>query len=183
MAYPPKTDRASILAAALEQVENEGIESLAIRTVAAKLNLAPNALYRYFENLSALEAEVAEEVRVQMLEALQKAVGDKNSSDTIIAISETYLEFAQRRPNAFALYLKNSGTPTPQCECNTQFLVAQVARVYGEEQATVAAHMLWAQIHGLAVLLGAGVVNRDEAYARLRSGLESWTASAAKTHL
>jgi AcrR family transcriptional regulator len=180
MAYPNKTDRASILAAALEQVESEGIENLAIRSVAAKLNLAPNALYRYFESLSVLEAEVAEEIRIQMLKAMQKAVGQKGPSETIQAICETYLQFAQDRPHAFSLYLKNSGAATPQCERNTEFLVAQVARVYGEERATTAAHMLWAQIHGLAVLLGAGVVAREEAYARLRFGLETWIDGASK---
>ena len=58
MAYPAKTDRESILAAALEQVESEGLENLAIRSLAGRLGLAPNALYRYFENLSDLELAV-----------------------------------------------------------------------------------------------------------------------------
>jgi AcrR family transcriptional regulator len=108
MAYPSKTDRESILAAALEEVESEGLENLAIRSVAAKLGLAPNALYRYFENLSALELAVAEEVRFQMLGVLQKVIGRKGPSESIRAISEAYLRFAQERPRAFALYLKNS---------------------------------------------------------------------------
>jgi AcrR family transcriptional regulator len=68
-------DRESILAAALEEVENGGLEKLATRSVAAKLGLAPNALYRYFENLSALELATAEEVRFQMLGVLQKVIG------------------------------------------------------------------------------------------------------------
>ena len=54
MAYPLKTDRASFLSAALQQVESEGIENLAIRSVAAKLGLAPNAIYRYFEKFFAV---------------------------------------------------------------------------------------------------------------------------------
>src|ERR1039457_4503614 len=91
MAYPAKTDRESILNAALEQVESEGLENLAIRSVAAKLELAPNALYRYFENLSALELAVAEEVRFQMLEVIQKVIGRKGPTESIRAISEAYL--------------------------------------------------------------------------------------------
>lgn len=179
MAYPAKTDRESILAAALEQVESEGLDGLAIRSVAAKLELAPNALYRYFENLSALELAVAEEVRFQMLEVLQKVIGRKGPSESIRAISEAYLNFAQERPRAFALYLKTSDSQTPQCAKNTEFFVEQVTRVYGKERAGLASHALWAQIHGLAVLLGAGVLPWEEAHVRLKFGLKMWIDGAA----
>ena len=179
MAYPAKTDRESILAAALEQVESEGLENLAIRSVAAKLDLAPNALYRYFENLSDLEFAVAEEVRLQMLQVMQKVIGGKTPSESIRAISKTYLRFAKERPRAFALYLKNSNSETPQCAKNTEFFVEQVTRLYGRERAQMAAHALWAQIHGLAVLLGAGVLPWDEAHARLSYGLKMWIEGAA----
>jgi len=179
MAYPAKTDRESILAAALEQVESEGVENLAIRSVAAKLNLAPNALYRYFENLSDLEFAVAEEVRFQMLEVMQKAIGGKDPSQSIRVIAETYLKFAKERPRAFALYLKISGLETPQCAKNTEFFVEQVTRLYGKQRARMASHALWAQIHGLAVLLGAGVLPWGEAHARLEYSLKIWIDGAA----
>jgi AcrR family transcriptional regulator len=178
MAYPSKTDRKSILAAALEQVESEGLESLAIRSVAAKLELAPNALYRYFENLSTLELAVAEEVRSQMLEVMQKVIGRKGPSESIRAISEAYLRFAQERPRAFALYLKNSDSQTQQCAKNTEFFVEQVTRVYGRERALMASHALWAQIHGLAVLLGAGILPWEEAHGRLKFGFKIWIDGA-----
>jgi AcrR family transcriptional regulator len=178
MAYPAKTDRESILAAALEQVESEGVESLAIRPLAAKLGLAPNALYRYFENLSALELAVAEEVRFQMLEAMQRVIGRKGPAESIRAISEAYLKFAKERPRAFALYLKNTDTQTAQCARNTEFFVEQVTRLYGPERAHMAAHALWAQIHGLAVLLGAGVLPWEEAHVRLKFGLKVWIDGA-----
>lgn len=179
MAYPSKTDRESILAAALEEVESDGLENLAIRSVAAKLGLAPNALYRYFENLSALELAVAEEVRFQMLEVLQKVIGRKGPSESIRALSEAYLRFAQERPRAFALYLKNSDLQTPQCTKNTEFFVEQVKRIYGKERAELASHALWAQVHGLAVLLGAGVLPWADAHVRLKFGLKIWIDGAA----
>ncbi len=179
MAYPAKTDRESILAAALEQVESEGLENLAIRSVAAKLDLAPNALYRYFESLSDLEFAVAEQVRLQMLEVMQKVIGRKSPSESIRILAETYLRFAKERPRAFALYLKNSSLETPQCAKNTEFFVEQVMRLYGKERARMASHALWAQIHGLAVLLGAGVVPWGEAHTRLEYGLKTWIAGAA----
>lgn len=179
MAYPSKTDRERILVAALEQVESEGLEKLAIRSVAAKLGLAPNALYRYFESLSDLEFALAEEVRFQMLEVMQKAIGRKSPSESIRLLSETYLRFAEQRPRAFALYLKKPTAETPQCTKNTDFLVEQVTRLYGPKRAQMASHALWAQIHGLAVLLGAGVLPWSEAHTRLKYSLNTWIASAA----
>lgn len=182
MAYPAKTDRDRILAAALEQVEYEGVENLAIRAVAAKLELAPNALYRYFENLAALEAALAEEARLQVLEAMQKAVGRKGPSETIRAISEAYIRFAQQRPRIFALYLKTYGPEvhTPQCLRNTEFFLEHVTRIYGEKLAWEAAHALWAFLHGAAVLLEAGVVPTEKAFTSLQFGLKLWIEGAPK---
>ena len=180
MAYPAKTDRKTVLAAALEQVESEGVENLAIRSVAAKLGLAPNALYRYFESLAALEAALAEEARQQMLEIMRKAAGRKGPSETIRAISEAYLRFAQQRPRVFALYLKTSGARShnPQCTRNAEFFLEQVIRVYGEERAWKASHALWAFLHGLAVLLEAGVLPQEDAFNNLKFGLQIWIDGA-----
>jgi len=183
MAYPAKTDRDSILAAALEQVESEGVESLAIRSVAAKLGLAPNALYRYFESLAALKAALAEESRLQMLEVMKKAAGRKGPSGTIHAICEAYIDFAQKRPRVFALYLKTpeADAHTPQCTRNTEFFLEQVTRVYGEERARKASHALWAFLHGLAVLLDAGVLPPKDAFPSLRFGLQMWIDGASSS--
>ena len=180
MAYPAKTDQATILSAALEQVERDGVEHLAIRSVAAKLGLAPNALYRYFESLAALQAALSEEARRQMLEAMQKAAGRKGPAETIRAISAAYLRFAFERPRVFTLYLKASGDPsnTPQCSRNTDFFLSQVVRVYGEKRACEASHALWAYLHGLAVLRAAGVLQADQESASLRFGLQMWIGNA-----
>lgn len=188
MAYPAKTDRTSILNAAMKQVENEGVQSLAIRSVASTLGLAPNALYRYFENLAALEAAVAEEARLQMLEAMQKAAGRKGPAESIRAVSEAYLRFAQQQPRVFALYLKtpgaDSGKPqcTPQCTRNTEFFLEQVTRVYGEKRAWEASHALWSSLHGLAVLREAGVLSAAQASTSLRFSLQMWIDGALSSY-
>ena len=181
MAYPAKTDQAAILSAALEQVEREGVGNLAIRSVAARLGLAPNALYRYFESLAALQSALAEEVRRQMLEVMRKAAGRKAPAETIQAISAAYLRFAYKRPRVFALYLRTAGdtSKTPQCARNTDFFLEQVARVYGETRACEASHVLWAYLHGLAVLREAGVLSAEQESASLRFGLQMWIDGAA----
>ena len=181
MAYPAKTDRANILNAAMKQVENEGVESLAIRSVASTLGLAPNALYRYFESLAALEAAVAEEARLKMLDIMQKAAGRKGPAETIRAMSEAYLRFAHEQPRVFALYLKTSGAQSdnPQCARNTEFFLEQVTRVYGEKRASEASLALWASLHGLAVLRKAGVLSPAQSSITLKFSLRMWIDQAS----
>jgi AcrR family transcriptional regulator len=184
MAYPAKTDRDSILQAAMKQVENDGIDSLAIRSVASTLGLAPNALYRYFESLAMLKAAVAEEARLRMLEVMQKAAGRKGPAESIRAISEAYLRFAHEQPRVFAIYLKTSDPDsnipqcTPLCARNTEFFLEQVTRVYGEKRAWDASLALWATLHGLAVLRESGVLSGSQSSTSLKFSLKMWIEGA-----
>jgi AcrR family transcriptional regulator len=184
MAYPTKTDRATVLAAAMQQVENEGVENLAIRSVASTLGLAPNALYHYFKSLGALKAAVAEEARLRMLEVMQKAAGRKGPAESIRAISEIYLRFAQEQPRVFALYLRTSFADpdipqcTPQCIRNTEFFLEQVTRVYGQKRAWEASHALWASLHGLGVLREAGVLSAAQTATSLKFTVKMWIDAA-----
>ena len=72
MPYPSKTDRQTILSAALKQLAHVGIRDLSLRNLAASLDLAPNAIYRYFSDRSALEAALASEAARQMESALRR---------------------------------------------------------------------------------------------------------------
>ena len=163
-------------------VEEHGVEDLAIRAVAVKLELAPNALYHYFSSLAALKAALAEEARLRMLTLMQKAAGRKQPPEAVRAISETYLRFAQEHPRVFALYLRTSGSAdgNPQCMNNLQFFLQIVGRVYGEARALDASHALWALLHGITVLREAGVLGKAHAYSALRFGLVTWIEAAER---
>lgn len=183
MAYPAKTDRTKILAAAMDMVEKEGVEKLSIRSLAASLGLAPNALYRYFTSLADLEAALGEEARYQVLLAMQQVVGSKGPAEAIQAISEAYLRFAQERPQVFALYLKtpeDHTVRTLQCERNTAFFLEHVTRVYGAERAWDASHALWALLQGMAVLREADVLSDEHLSSGFNLGLRCWLNGAEK---
>src|ERR1700689_1075106 len=73
MPYPSKTDRQTILSAALRDLAQGGIRELSLRNIAASLGLAPNAIYRYFSDRPALEAALANESARQLELALRRA--------------------------------------------------------------------------------------------------------------
>ena len=180
MAYPTKTDRGRILTAAVKLVEDGGAENLAIRSVASELGVAPNALYYYFESLAALMSALAEEARLQMLEVMQTAADNKGPAETILAISAAYVHFAREHPRMFDLYLKTSGVSSadPHCTRNAEFFLQQVVRVYGQDRAWDAAHVLWAFLHGTAVLREAGVLGEAQLSSGFKFGLDLWLNGA-----
>ena len=90
MPYPSKTDRQTILSAAVKQLAHVGIRDLSLRTLAASLDLAPNAIYRYFSDRSALEAALAGEAARQMELALRRAAAGRKPVTAIREMSSAY---------------------------------------------------------------------------------------------
>ncbi|MEK6396994.1 MAG: TetR/AcrR family transcriptional regulator [Terriglobus sp.] len=180
MSYPTKTDRESILAAAIAEVESGDSEHLAIRSVAGRLGLAPNALYHYFDNLAALEEAVSESVRLQILEGMQKVAGKKGPAETLLAISWTYLQFAIEHPRLFSYTLKPSitGRQTLQCARSSEFFFRQVVRLYGEKRASVATQSILAYLRGLAASRHAEMLSYEQIRSSFKFGMQIWIADA-----
>ncbi|MBL6752476.1 MAG: TetR/AcrR family transcriptional regulator [Nevskia sp.] len=182
MPYPAKTDREAILAAAMQQVERHGAEKLAIRSVAAALGLAPNALYRYFASLAALEAALAEESRRRLLTVMQRAAERKRPAEAIRGICDAYVRFAREHPQIFSLTLKPSNNDGDENAVHLQswrFVLEQVGRLYGDKRAPEAAVALWALLHGMTVLERAGVLSEMKPSSGLAFGLQMWIGGAS----
>src|SRR5580658_4430161 len=89
MPYPSKTDRQTILSAAVKELAHGGIRDLSLRNIAASLELAPNAIYRYFSHRRALEAARQLEL------ALRKAADGCEPVTAIREMSSAYIKFAR----------------------------------------------------------------------------------------
>jgi AcrR family transcriptional regulator len=57
--------------AAKNLIDSEGLNSLGIRRVAEATGVSPAALYRHFENLEQLKAEVSAQIRLELGEFLK----------------------------------------------------------------------------------------------------------------
>jgi AcrR family transcriptional regulator len=182
MTRPTKTDRAAILASAMKQVETQGPHKVAIRSVAAELGLAPNAIYHYFASLASLHEALADESRRMLLKKMKGAVGRKGPTESIRAVAEAYVQFAREQPEVFSLTLKPSSTQEGEYAAHLQsweFVVSQVGRVYGEKRAPEAALTLWAYLHGMTVLHQAGVFGKLKPASSFSFGLQMWIDAAA----
>ncbi len=166
----------------MDQVARDGISKLAIRSVAATLGLAPNALYRYFANLAALESALAEESRRRLQKVLDEAAGKKPPEEAIHSIAHAYVQFAREQPQVFSLTLMPSSEETEGEAAHEQtwrFVLGHVAEIYGEERSPQAAVALWAFLHGMTVLEAAGVFGERKPVSSFEFGLRMWINAAS----
>jgi AcrR family transcriptional regulator len=124
---------AEILAVARQHLANEGAAALSLRSVARELELAPSALYRYFDGrdalLSALIMSAYESLAAEAERAADQAAGAHQSEssdlDRWLAVPCAMRRWAIERPYEWGLIF---GTPVPGYEA-PQDTVEPYARV------------------------------------------------------
>jgi AcrR family transcriptional regulator len=181
MPYPSKTDRLTILSAAVKELAQRGIRDLSLRNLAASLELTPNALYRYFSDRAALEAALANEAARRLERALRKAAGGCEPVTAIRKMSSAYMKFAKDNRHLYEVMMSLHAPEHDAASLHSlwAFTVEQVQRVAGPGRAAQASVALWAFLHG-AVTLEAGQVLGDRKPASgLEFGLDAWLMAAS----
>jgi AcrR family transcriptional regulator len=180
MPYPSKTDRQTILSAALKQLAHVGIRDLSLRNLAASLDLAPNAIYRYFSDRSALEAALAGEAARQMELALRKAADGREPVTAIREMSSAYIKFAKDNRHLYGVMM-SPHVPKHDATLHQSlwtFTVEQVKRIAGSDRAAQASVALWAFLHGAVALEAAEVLGESKPASGLGFGLDAWLMAA-----
>jgi len=176
MPYPSKTDRQTILSAAVKDLARGGIRDLSLRNLAASLDLAPNAIYRYFSDRSALEAALANEAARQLELALRKAADGCEPVTTIRKMSSAYIKFARDNRHLYEVMMS---LHAPEHDATFRhslwtFTVEQVQRIAGSDRAARASVALWAFLHGAVALEAAQVLGEIKPASGLEFGFEAW---------
>jgi AcrR family transcriptional regulator len=182
MAYPSKTDRETILAAAIEQLEERGLRGLSLRSLAATLELAPNALYRYFADRAMLESALANEVSRLLNAAMQRAVRKGGPEQAIRGIARAYLAFARKHPNLYELLLLPCGPEDEEASSHKDlwdFVAGHVIALTESGHVNEASIALWAFLHGIVELEAARVFGAEKPDTSFNFGLDAWLAAAA----
>lgn len=180
MPYPAKTNRAAILAAAVQQVEREGLEKLSWRSVAAGLKLAPNALYRYFPDWAHLEAAVANEGAARLHAALARAAAEASGAEPALRrMAVTYVAFARDHPALYHILMKPGVGPHEAPSAHDKmwaFVVDLVGRFTGAARAPEAAVAIWGFLHGIVTLEQGGVFGPLKPATAFEFGIEALLA-------
>lgn len=95
--------------AAVELIDEKGIENLTIRAVAAKAGYNSATLYNYFENLDHLIFFAAmKNIKDYSLSLNMYLVNTKNSMDRFLRVWECFCKFAYKKPEIYnAIFFAN----------------------------------------------------------------------------
>ncbi len=147
-----------------------GYESVSLREVARQAGVSQAAPYHYFRNKSALVAAVAE-AGFQLLDAAQEAALRHAPDDPVqrlATFSASYVRFALDRPHYFKVmfrpHLAQHGEYPALSEVAKQSFerlveIVRAARLASDQDdadPSVAATLIWAVPHGLALLFVEG---------------------------
>ncbi|WP_078543343.1 TetR/AcrR family transcriptional regulator [Litchfieldia alkalitelluris] len=94
-------DQQTILHAATEIVNEQGIEAITLALLAKKLNIRPPSLYNHIDGLEGLKKNLAIYGLDQLYEVLTKSAVGRSGNDAIHALSQAYIGYVRNNPGVY----------------------------------------------------------------------------------
>lgn len=164
--------RDALISAAVQRLQSDGIAKLSLRALAADVGVSPTAVYRHFEDKSALLAAIACDGFVGLTENMHKYLGHE-PCDALVALKRIgigYVDYAIHHPAHYRLMfgqrmVERARYPDLFQASNTSFATLrnmikrgideQLFRDLPLEVMTMTA---WSLVHGMAMLTIDGLV-------------------------
>ena len=172
-------DKGSIVQAAVELVNNEGIDALTLNRLARKLNIQPPSLYNHVEGLPGLMRELALFSTQQLYSCFVNAAVGKSGEDALMSIAQAYRAYIKECPGLYNAGLRAQSRRT-NSDIDLQMAEEKVVRVamtvvesYGlsGDDALHAVRGFRSLVHGFATLEISGgfglPLDCDESFRRL----------------
>lgn len=160
--------RAALLASAIDQLRETGVEDLSLRALARAIGVSQTAPYRHFGDKSELLAAMATYGYRDLLDALREAgaaTGDC-PQEQLLAFAHAYVDYAARNPQLFKLMFGPAVQPTVnypelrEASRDTLQLVQDILQRGVDSGAfrhvddiAYMANAAWSSIYGLSTLL------------------------------
>jgi AcrR family transcriptional regulator len=160
--------RAELLASAIDQLRETGVEDLSLRALARAIGVSQTAPYRHFGDKSELLAAMATYGYRDLLDALRQAgaaTGDC-PQEQLFAFAHAYVDYAARNPQLFKLMFGPAVQPTVkypelrEASRDTLQLVQDILQrgvdsgVFRHvDDIAYMANAAWSSIYGLSTLL------------------------------
>ena len=157
--------REMVLKAAETIVIEDGFNALTVRKIALEIGYTVGSIYMVFANMNDLATHVKARTLDELAEHLQQSVSEGVAERQLMALAETYLQFAARHFNRWRMIFDaQSDAPLPdwyQAKVEQMFsivetLFGQLAPGISAEQNRMASRALWSGVHGICILSLAG---------------------------
>ena len=150
-------DLHTILQAATDLADKEGVESVTLASLAKKLNVRPPSLYNHIEGLGGLRKKLAVHGLDILYNRLAQASIGRAKDEAVHSVSDAYITFAREHPGIYELTL-HAGDPEDKelqrASSNVLDVTIQVLSGYGLEKDDVihAVRGLRSILHGFSSL-------------------------------
>jgi AcrR family transcriptional regulator len=184
--------RNALVAQATDLARTGGPDAVVLREAARRVGVSPSAAYRHFPSLEALMAAVSSRAREAlgraMLERLDRLPPDADPRRSALArfraTGEAYIDFALSEPGLFhvafvpcdlALFVADD--PSPYAILASAIDGATNVGAIPPDRRPHAEEVAWSAVHGIAVLIGDGLMwlpdagERDEVIDRVLDGV------------
>jgi AcrR family transcriptional regulator len=159
-----RLDTATVVQAAVELIEAEGLEALSLGRLARQLDVQTPSLYNHIDGLSGLQRELALISTRGLGEAMGNAAIGKSGPDAVLALAEAYRAYVKDHTGLYMTGLRSSGLQSPidvELQAAQERVVQIVLVVVGSfglhgEAALHAVRGLRSIVHGFATLEVAG---------------------------
>lgn len=183
-------DAETVVAAAAELADAEGLAALTLARLAARLGVRSPSLYAHVGGLDDLRTRLAVRGARELTAALQAAATGRSRSDALHAVADAYRAYARVHPGTYAATQSAPGTePDPALEeyasAAADLVAVLVAVLQGyelhDEDAIHAVRTVRAALHGFVSLEREGgfalPIDLEESYRRLVVMLDHGLAS------
>lgn len=167
----------ALVDAAIRTIRKRGVDGLTLRDIGTQVGVSRTAIYRHFEDKSALLARVALEGFRLLRETLEAARDDARArgAEPVEEMGVAYVEFAlaneshyktmfggafgehQRYPD-----LNKEGGAAFEVLLNTVLEEQAAGRINPKRDPLQVAHVAWASVHGIATLGMAGQLTAQD---------------------
>ena len=167
-------NREAVTAAAIRQIEENGIASFSMNGLARSLGIRTPSLYAHVPDLDALLTDVGRAAVGQMVECERAAIAGKQREQALFALAEAYQTFANGHRELYRLVMHIPKAHNPVLEQAAEEIAEPILTVlsgYGisGEQAIHWQRALRAMMHGFAAHEQCGAfshspVSREDSY-------------------
>jgi AcrR family transcriptional regulator len=165
--------RQAIMTAAVEMIEESGLEKLSLREIARKLGVTTAAPYHHFKDRHSLMVALAQEGYAELLASLhEERAAAQNAEDELKAAALAYLRFALRRRALYQVMLSTelvedhrTGVLKDSGETSFEVALSSIAKStgIGRKESAEAAFCVWALLSGISRLAISGVLQETPA--------------------
>ncbi|WP_249227733.1 TetR/AcrR family transcriptional regulator [Kutzneria sp. CA-103260] len=149
--------RAALLDAAEDLVRERGADGWSLREACTRIGVSPSAAYHHFASRDVLVRALSQRVLAR-LGTLSAAVPGTDPRQRVIAIAQTYVRWAISDPAVSRLAFSAGEPDAPISPHPHDVLAAELDRL----SLPSADFLVWAAMHGLAMLLADGLMRFDD---------------------